>query len=457
MTVNFKPSATVGFSGSITVTIDDNDTSQIDSITCLDDIRLLPDDAPFVFASEVQVIYQYNQYLYIQDECGRGLVFGDIHQVYDQGDIIPPGWGGIKKTYNGIPEVSQPSGFKPACRNEALVPMLVQIPWIDARMWAMYVELRNVIIDPERRVVTDGNGNEIPYYPELNHEPPTGYTTIHAIVTLYGYPQQSCALFIIDDGTVVPPPSDVCCLEDLYNNCSKGQVASFDCPLTAIYQNGPYLYVKDSCDQYGLMYGMMDSTFTNGDLIKGAASWTTYQENYQLSPSGNWAKVGETAPVEPIEMPIEEISGDMVHYYVRLVDVKIITDGVSPMIEDETGTIVLYDRFLPGIIDDPAGQLYPCDVNMDNEVNIADVNMLIDHLSSAADMPQHRFGLDAEEIDPEATYDIDGFISIYRGSLEIFPVRIVRHHPVINHFDVNGDGEVNIADVNTIISFILSH
>ncbi len=460
ITVNFKPSTTVGFAGPITVTIDDNDTTQTDSISCLDDIELLPDNAPFVFASEVQVIYQYNQYLYIQGECGRGLVFGNIQQTYDQGDIIPPGWGGIKRTYNGTPEATQPSGFKPACRNEFLEPTLVKIPWINASMWAMYVELRNVRIDPDRRVVIDGNGNEIPYYPELNHEPPIGYTTIHAIVILYGSSQQSCALFIIDDGTVAPPPSDVCSLEDLYNNVNKGQVASFDCPLTAIYQNGFYLYVKDSCDQYGLMYGKMDSTFSNGDLIKGNASWTTYQENYQLAPSGDWAKVGETTPVEPFEIPIEELSGDMVHRYVRLVDVKIINDGISPMIEDETGTIDLFDRFRPGIIDDPAVPLYPGDVNMDNEVNIADANMLIDLLTSATSMAQQRFGLDAEDIDPEATYDIDGFISIYHGALEIIPVRIVRHHPGmphVNRFDVNDDGEVNIADVNAVISLILSH
>ena len=249
----------------------------------------------------------------------------------------------------------------------------------------------------------------------------------------------------------MPPPPEVCCLADLYNNFEKGKVAQFECPLTVIYHNGANLFVKDSCGEYGLIYGNnAGGPFENGDLILGQASWTLYQGNKQLANHGEWTKVGKTDPVEPIVLPVEELCTDMVYWFVKLESVTLGGDDYEPLIEDETGSVLIFNRFNVEIIEDygPGGEMSP-DVNMDNEVNIADINCIIDRILKGQTTPEWVGG--------DGTYDIIGFVSVYKGMIEIIPIKIVHHcgkYVLIG--DVNGDGELNIADVNVIIDLILS-
>ena len=56
----------------------------------------------------------------------------------------------------------------------------------------------------------------------------------------------------------------------------------------------------------------------------------------------------------------------------------------------------------------------------------------------------------------DGTYDITGFLTVYRDQLEIYPVKIEHHggkYVLIG--DLNDDGELNIADVNYLIDIIL--
>ena len=427
------------------------------------DLPSTPDGETVIFDHEAQVVYQHNYYLYLKDECGFGLVYGNVGQTYEMGDIIPPGWGGVKTTYNGEPEISHPTGFQPAIRNEEIIPMPIDLSRVGHDLWAHYVEVHNVIIDQEHMVVIDEHGNSCPYYPQLPYQvDPTMRYDIRAIITSYGRENTIYQLYIIWTSYIVPPPPGACCLNDLYLNSSQGEVTEFVCPLTVIYQNGAYLYVKDSCGDYGLIYGSCGGPFKNGDQIIGYASWTTYQGTFQLSPYHDWTKVGETDPVEPEEMPIEEISHDMVHWYVRLSDVAIKFGDVSPWAEDETGVMAIFDRFQPDVVNGVAW--IDCDVNCDNEINIADINALIDAILRGYTDDSPMLRVSPDDLVPDATYDVDGFIYVYKNELEIIPVRIVRHGIVIPppcpppfRYDVNGDGEVTIADVNCIIEWIFNH
>ncbi len=58
------------------------------------------------------------------------------------------------------------------------------------------------------------------------------------------------------------------------------------------------------------------------------------------------------------------------------------------------------------------------------------------------------------ELSADKTYDVKGFLTIYKGQLELYPIMVKEHsdYPV---GDVNGDGEVTIADVNMLIDIIL--
>lgn len=419
---------------------------------CLGDLEAMDNNEHLVFDHEATVLYQNGNYLYLRDECdgipGYGLIYGYTGQTYHTGDIIPPGWGGTKTTYDGHAELMNLTGFKPASRNETIQPEVITIPQVGEDYWAHYVELKNVYIDQQNQLVIDQQGNSCPYYPQLTYTvSPTSLQDIKAIVTSYRSKYQ---LLIIEEPAIIPPPPAVCCLADLYEY-EKGQVAQFECPLTVIYHNGANLFVKDSCGEYGLIYGNnAGGPFENGDLILGQASWTLYQGNKQLANHGEWTKVGKTDPVEPIVLPVEELCTDMVYWFVKLEHVNLGGDEYEPLIEDETGSVLIFNKFNVEIIEDygPCGEMPP-DVNMDYEVNIADINCIIDRILKGQTTPEWVGG--------DGTYDVIGFVSVYKGMIEIIPIKIVHHcgkYVLIG--DVNGDGELNIADVNVIIDLILS-
>lgn len=419
---------------------------------CLGDLEAMDNNERLVFDHEATVLYQYGNYLYLRDECdgvpGYGLIYGSTGQTYYTGDIIPPGWGGTKTTYDGHAELTNLTGFKPASRNETIQPEVITIPQVGEDYWAHFVELKNVYIDQQNQLVIDQQGNSCPYYPQLTYTvSPTSLQDIKAIVTSYRSKYQ---LLIIEEPAIIPPPPTVCCLADLYEY-ENGQVAEFECPLTVIYHNGANLFVKDSFGEYGLIYGNnAGGPFENGDLILGQASWTLYQGNKQLANHGEWTKVGKTDPVEPIVLPVEELCTDMVYWFVKLEHVNLGGDEYEPLIEDETGSVLIFNKFNVEIIEDygPCGEMPP-DVNMDYEVNIADINCIIDRILKGQTTPEWVGG--------DGTYDIIGFVSVYKGMIEIIPIKIVHHcgkYVLIG--DVNGDGELNIADVNVIIDLILS-
>ena len=92
-------------------------------------------------------------------------------------------------------------------------------------------------------------------------------------------------------------------------------------------------------------------------------------------------------------MPIEEVSQDMIHWYLRFEGVTLAAAEAANtyMMADETGNMIVFHKFT-------------------NDENIV-----------------------IPELKPGETYDVDGFLTIYKGQLELYPIRIVKH----------GEGAVN--------------
>ncbi len=414
---------------------------------------------------DATVLHQQGNYLYAKDETGFGMVYGSVGNSYLPGDVIPAGFGGKVKEYDCHPELEQPTGFQPAIGHVELVPEEITLDQLDDVHWGHYVVIKHVKFDLERRVLYDDNGNETPYYNRFYVNLPADlslYYDVYGIVDSYS---KNCIYeLLITDWFPKPIPGLIPCLEDLYD-LPQGVIGQFSLPLIVVYQNGPNLYVKDTCGQFGLIYGNVGGTFAMGDSIIGYASWTTYQGARQLTPAEPWSLVGHGPEVEPEEMPIEELSQDMAHWYLYFEDVKIVLgeDG-SLYIDDGIELLKIWDKFHVQVEPGHDGSYYyPCDVNCDGEVTIADVNAIIDVILNG--LPEGYTLRDlVDDIDFDATYDIWGFLTLYRYDLELYPTRIVKHGYGIpwpiddpRYFDVNGDGEVTIADVNWLIDWILSH
>lgn len=374
------------------------------------------DNTKVTFTYPSTVLWQSGSTMYCKDETGFGLAYGSVGHSYQIGDIIPAGFGGTKTTYQNHPELTQPNGFKAASTFVEVTPETITPSQVDDAHWAHYVLIKNVVA--ASGVFTATDGSTCTYFTNTFGvtAPEDGERhDVYGIVAAYRDQFQILPISF-DEPPRREPPTDVANFPELYA-LNQGKLGHFTTPITTIYQNGSDLYIMDADGNYGLSYGSVAfNEFVNGDFINDAvASWTTYRNNKQLQPSGDtFVKAGHGTAVDPEIMPIEEVSVDMVHWYLGFENVDIVPptgEQTNYMMVDETGEMMLFDRY----------HIIP-------------------------------------EVLPGGPYYVEGFLTVFNDELELYPIKIegsTPPPPVYPKGDVNGDGEVNIADVNCLIDIIL--
>ena len=129
------------------------------------DMYQVDDNSQVSFIHDATVLWQFGLYTYAMDETGYGLIYGDVGQTYQQGDVIPAGFGGEKTTYMNEPEVMYPTGFEPATHHVNVSPQVISTDEVNHKHWAHYVLIKNVSIaqdeDPtyHTRAIVDEDGN----------------------------------------------------------------------------------------------------------------------------------------------------------------------------------------------------------------------------------------------------------------------------------------------------------
>ena len=374
------------------------------------------DETDVTFDYDATVIWQGgngNAYLYAFDQTGFGLVYNYVGQDYKIGDIIPAGFKGKKTTYKGEPELKSPSNFQPATGRVTPTPETITASQVSHDTWAHYELIKNATISSDGKKITDASGTCEMYNNTFNIPLPADLSVPHDIYGVVGVFSAYQVLPLSFDALPVPPPdpepTDVECINELYN-LNKGDKGHFTKPLTTIFQYGPNLYIQDYDGHYSLVYGTVAYTdFANGDLVNDAiASWTTYAGNKQLLPvSDTFVKAGDGTPVEPEFMPIEEVSADLVHWFLGFDGITVEQDGDNIFMRDETGSMKLFDKF---------------------------------HVLEGVDLST-------------ITY-VEGFLTVYSEELELYPSKVIGGYGLKG--DVNNDREINIADINALIDMILS-
>lgn len=173
----------------------------------------------------------------------------------------------------------------------------------------------------------------------------------------------------------------------LATNPVKNTEANIDGPITAIYQNGQNLYVKDSKDGYMLLYDtnkFKDLTPTkNGTQF---ASITGLYSPFNKLPQLASVKFGEQSEgvaVEPKTVTIDELTLEMANTYVKLVGIDI-TEGEKA--NNYVGT-------------DAAGKTIALYNSMSNANNFTPI-----------------------EVPTGKGFDVIGFVSRYNDNLQVSPI-----------------------------------
>lgn len=388
-----------------------------DGVATIAEYLALADNATFTFTGNAVVTYvdgNDKRYLYIKDNTGSAMIYGNgIATDFNQGDVLASGWTGTKTNYNGLYEITAAANLSTTGTTQTVTPVEYTTANITAENQNVYCVLRGVKL-------ASVNGRNFTF-----EDGTVGYNTFNGTVTLPSDLTQSYDI----EGVIsvhsnnaqfaptrfltevsIPKVADIAALLGK----ETGVTYEIEGDITAIYQKGSRLFVKDA-DTYMLVYGYMEGdehTFTNGDIIRGAqASWTTYQDAPQLTPVVSTFVVAEHGtPVEPETMAVEELGTDMVHMYVKLNNVAVVNnteDARYATATDETGDIQLFNQF---------GLDMPADGNY---------NAVI------------------------------GFVSVYQGAIQVYPVEFVAEGTSYPVGDVDQNGVVDVEDMNAVINLIL--
>ena len=213
--------------------------------------------------------------------------------------------------------------------------------------------------------------------------------------------------------------------------------------LICIYQHEEDIFCKTLDDKYLGIYGEQMGNFANGDTIRGELTIEEYDDYVEMIAEGPWQLIGHGPKVNPTAMTVENLSQEMAYHYLSFDDVTIDfteSDIDLLLMSDKTGDLNLFNRYGISV----TSSMQP-DVLVDQEVNIATINSLIDRiLSGSVRVPSK-----------EQLYRVEGFLMYSEGQYELLPISIYAK-PRGASDDLNNDGEVNLCDVNCLIDYILN-
>jgi hypothetical protein len=374
------------------------------------------DDAEVTFKNPATVLAQSGQRLFVRDETGYMLVFGNVGQTYETGNVIPAGFGGVKTTWDGEPELKTPKNFKAATSTVQVTPET--FAEASHETFGHYVVFKSVTFDTEAGTISDGTLSA-PYFCNMGADVPADLTKkydVYAIVGSHGKAPNTVyqllpVKIVLEGGGEVEVPT-VNSLEELYA-MPKGAKAKLGVDLTAVFQSGSNLYAKVG-DDFTLVYGRLTNKFDNGDIIRDAeVSWTEYNGNKQLVPTDEtFVKAASGDAVQPEEMPIEELGQDMIHQYfvIRNATVTATETDRTYMIADETGEVKLFDN-------------------------------------KFVDMPETLEG---------KTFDVEVFLTVYKQEIELYPVKFTDLSvPELKKGDIDGNDAVDVQDLSLLIDVVL--
>ena len=399
----------------------------------------LGNNAYAAISNPVTVTAAVGNNVWVKDATGYMCIYGKVagNMNYKNGDVIPGGFGGYLKTYNGGPEMTYNGdqdlfGFKAATETATADPEVVGTNGINASIWGHLVKIEKATVtdvNNKNFTVNDANGT-VAGYNGMGVTLPSDDATydITAIVTTYTKDNNTTVQVMPVIFEKIVDPSTLPTVNNIAELLAKtdGKDYKLLYPVSVIAHSGQQLYIMDDSG-YARVYGALENTYKNGDVLSGIAGNVSVRYGMtQINPIvSTFGTPEEGSEVEPIEIMIEEVSQGDVHKYVKFPGVTLTAvtkddntiDTRNITMTDETGEMLVY---------------------------------------------LNGFGVNYPE-SLEGTFDVTGFVVIYKKNdttdaiLEIYPTEIKKlgDDPGFEQGDVNGDGVVSGADVTALYNVLL--
>lgn len=345
---------------------------------------LTKDDLAAVkFTNSVTAVYQSGSYLYVKDDSGVALIYGSVGQTYANGDVIPAGFSGVKKYYNGIIELDVNAfgsdSFEVSTENNgAITAVEKKLADITANDVHQYVFLKGVTFNATDKKLTDADDKELAVFKRFSALPTTdGEYDVYGFIAVYQktiqiYPTE----FAVDNVAE-------------FKALGVGGVAKFNCPLTVVAvhktTNNVNYYVQDESGDGIVIYGAIDDlpTYEAKDIIPAGftGTYAKYNGLPGITNCTDLAEATEQGTIVATSISLEEIGTDAICSVVELQGAEILDiDGSNFSIKDATGTVDAFNKFglerieaykglkIVGIVDvrNDAVQILPIEIDYSN-------------------------------------------------------------------------------------------
>ena len=422
-------------------------------------------NAEFTYGGNAVVTAQQGAYLWVRDATGYGLIYGKINGeenlTFTNGQVLNPNWTAKKTVYNGLPEYKDAMNVSASADTDTELAAPQKITELSTDLINAYVMVENITsftVDGRNVTANLSDGSTMVMYNQFNTvitNIPTeeGNYTVYGAVGRYAKDQtDQIQLYILKiEGAVTPPEPeavDVNNFNEAYALESGSKITMYN-DAVVTYQNGSRLFVRDTEGTSGLIYGTLNNTFENGQVLSDGwtATYNMFNDNtpeFEIIDATEISASGDTRKADPFERTT--ITAENVNEYVILKGVTLQADtadtkifytangvqicnffsGVEiPAVEegktyDVTGIVILSKAGLARVyiteMTEAAAEGLRGDVNNDKTVDITDITALIDYLLS---------------------HDASGIN--------------------VANADCNQDHAVDITDVTALIDYLLSH
>ena len=340
------------------------------------------DNVAVKFTNPVTAVYQSGSYLYVKDDSGVALIYGSVGQTYANGAVIPAGFSGVKKYYNGIIELDVNAfgsdSFEVSTENNgAITAVEKKLADITANDVHQYVFLKGVTFNATDKKLTDADDKELAVFKRFSALPTTdGEYDVYGFIAVYQktiqiYPTE----FAVDNVAE-------------FKALGVGGVAKFNCPLTVVAvhktTNNVNYYVQDEKGDGIVIYGAIDDLPTYEEKHIIPAGFTGTYAKYNGLPGitncTDLAEATEQGTIVAAGISIEELSTQQICRVVELQGAEILDiNGSNFSIKDATGTVDAFNKFgleikaytglkIVGIVDVHNGevQILPIEIDYSN-------------------------------------------------------------------------------------------